>query len=331
MNFCKYLLYIACFTIFAACASDNNQATDTTTPFSPVDEQKAEEVVQDAKPVANITEFNTTTFKKLECKVAGNVLENNQKWVPDRDLLIAIVADESTEDPDFGESHRLIRVYDSDKCEIIFNEELPVNISPDYPYYLTSVDSMDCHLIGILGSGLFYVYDMDNNTLSKPLTPQFKGQRYLDDAQSGRILQMKTLGRYVIGHAEDVGTFVYNLTIPKTPKQEQPTAEYMISEQDFASLFVLKASEGNEYAILPSYNPEDFSFELNMLTEEAAPISEQIMKSAQDNRYIVLRKEGEQRQVIAVDMKTKTRIELPTEMASKNAQEVLKWVRTQAQ
>lgn len=328
MNFNKYVSYVAFSFLFAACVSDSPVSNTTEEP-TVIDEKVDINVVEDTTKATQITEFNATDFKKLECEVEGNVLENNQKWFPERDLLVSIVADESTEDPDFGESHRLVRVYDSEKCEKIFEEELPVNLSPDYPYYLMNVDSMDRRLVGILGSGMFYVYDMDNNKLSPQLKPQFKGERYYDDAQSGRILQMKTLGRYVIGYAEDIGTFVYNLTIPATPKQEKPTAEFMVSENDFSALFVLKADAEKEYAILPVYDANTRDFSLNMLTDSSSAINEQITKSAQDNRYIVLRKADEKRSAIAIDMQTKKRIELPEDVAVKNTQEVLAWVKAQ--
>lgn len=329
MNIRKCFLYILFFTTFAACTGDVAVADNTTTP-TPIDANINIDVVQDAAKTDNLEQFSITTFKKLSCKVAGEVLENNQKWIPERDRLIAIVADSTTEDPDFGESHRLVRVYNSETCEVLFNQELPVNVSPDYPYYLMGVDSMDRRLVGILGTGQFYVYDLDNNLLSPALKPEFKGQRYLDDAQSGNILQMETIGRYVVGYSEDIGPFVYNLTIPKSPKQEQPLSEYKVSEHDFSSLFVLKADEGKQYAILPEYNAEDRSFALNLLTDEATPISRQVTKSAQDNRFIILRQGTDKPTAIAIDMKSKERIALPEEVAAMNTQEVLKWVKDQS-
>ena len=328
MNYCKPFLYIAFFILFAACASDTavENAPAVTTP---TDAKVDLEVVQGKDKIDAVQEFTITSFKKLNCKVEGEVLENNQKWIPERDRLIAIVADKSTEDPDFGESHRLVRVYDSEACEVIFKQELPVNVSPDYPYYLMGVDSMDRRLVGILGTGQFYVYDLDNNLISPALKPQFKGQRYLDDAQSGNILQMETIGRYVVGYSEDIGPFVYNLTIPKSPKQEQPIAEYKVSERDFSSLFLLKAEEGKQYAILPEYNAENRSFALNTLTEEATPMSSQLTKSGKDTRYVVLRTTGTKPTAVAVDMQTKKRIALPAAIATKNTQEVLAWVKQQ--
>ncbi len=325
MNRYKHFLYIVLVLSSAACLDDtaNSESADTPTP---IDANARTEVVQDQADIDAVEQFNITSFKKLNCKVTDNVLENNQKWIPERDRLVAIVADETTEDPDFGESHRLVRVYNSETCEVIFNEELPVNVSPDYPYYLMGVDSMDRRLVGILGTGQFYVYDLDNNLLSPALKPQFRGQRYLDDAQSGNILQMETIGRYVVGYSEDIGPFVYNLTIPTSPKQEQPLAEYKVSERDFSSLFVLKAEDDKQYAIVPEYNAENRSFALNTLTESPTAVNTQLTKSARTSRYVVLRMKNEQKTAIAVDMQTKKRIELPEAVAGKNTQEVMTWV-----
>ncbi|MEM9991190.1 MAG: hypothetical protein AAF738_05460 [Bacteroidota bacterium] len=334
MNFNKCLLYIFALVFFAACSTDNankdvptvSVRTDTTSVTNTTSVGTSDSL-DDFTSTDTLAAPNATTPEQPNCLVKGEVLENNQKWIPERRRLVAVVADKRTEDPDYGPSHRLLRVYHSDSCKLVFEKELPVNLSPDFPYYLAGIDSLNSHLISIMGSGMFYIYDLENDILSKQLKPTFKGQRYFDDAQSGRIMQMRTLGRYAIGYAQGTGAFVYNLTIPKTPKQEQPLAEYMINENDFASLFVLKADQGKEYTILPTYQADNNDFSLNLLTDEPSEISRQMTKSAQDNRFIILRQGKEREKAIAIDMKTKQRIDLPKEIAQKNTQEVLDWVR----
>ncbi|MEL6721576.1 MAG: hypothetical protein AAFP82_22960, partial [Bacteroidota bacterium] len=191
------------------------------------------------------------------------------------------------------------------------------------------IDSIKGELVGVQGTDRLYVFDVANNLLSPVLNPDFKSNRQLEDAQSGAIVGMETWGRYLIGYVEDKGAFVYNLTIPKSPKQENAFAEYKQEDGSFASLFLLKEKGDDMQAVLPEYDMNQRKFALNPLLEEATNISQQINKNALNNRYIVLRAQDEARTPIAIDMEKNVRVELSTDMQGKSTQEILEWMKSQ--
>ncbi|MEL6945451.1 MAG: hypothetical protein AAFO82_22590, partial [Bacteroidota bacterium] len=255
--------------------------------------------------------------------------EGNQQWFRGKNTLVAITADESTFDEALGASHRILVAYNTEDCSEVFREILPISVSADYPYYLTPIDSIKGELVGVQGTDRLYVFDVANNLLSPVLNPDFKSNRQLEDAQSGAIVGMETWGRYLIGYVEDKGAFVYNLTIPKSPKQENAFAEYKQEDGSFASLFLLKEKGDDMQAVLPEYDMNQRKFALNPLLEEATNISQQINKNALNNRYIVLRAQDEARTPIAIDMEKNVRVELSTDMQGKSTQEILEWMKSQ--
>ncbi|MEM0993354.1 MAG: hypothetical protein AAGI49_09985 [Bacteroidota bacterium] len=262
-----------------------------------------------------------------DCQIETEVYEGNQQWFRGQGVLVAITADESTFDESLGAGHRLLLAYDTEDCSEIFREVLPISVSADYPYYLTPIDSIKGELVGVLGSDRFFIYDVANNRLSKTLNPKFRSNRQYEDAQSGAIIGMETWGRYVIGYVEDGGSFVYNMTIPETPKQETAFAEYKQQDGSFAALFLLKEEGDEVQAVLPEYDLNKRRFSLNPLLEEAAEINQQINKNALNNRYIILRMQDGDRTPIAIDMETNKRVELPADIKTKPTQEILTWVK----
>ncbi|MEM1326379.1 MAG: hypothetical protein AAGI23_10515 [Bacteroidota bacterium] len=327
-----FFLSVVLFSlVIAACdattdSTSNNNISENpsdvigTTPpvLQPTEVPSANEIA--AQP-ANLPESH-------DCQVDGEVYEGNQQWFRNKQTLVAITADESTFDESLGESHRILVAYNTEDCSEKFREVLPISISADYPYYLAQIDSLKGELIGILGSDRVYVYDVDNNKLSAPLNPEFKSNRQMEDAQSGAIMDIKTWGRYVIGYAEDAGSFVYNMTILDLPKQESAFAEHKKEEGDYSSLFLLKSSDADKQQIVvPDYDIQSNQFDVNPMLAEAAPVSQQINKSALDNRYIVLRLQDETRTPVAIDMQTSERIELPEDVKSKSTQEIIAWMK----
>jgi hypothetical protein len=302
-------------------ADDPNEITGTTPPI----------LQPNRVPNANdIAEQRIELPESHDCQIDGEVYDGNQQWFRNKQTLVAITADESTFDEALGESHRVLVAYNTEDCSEVFREELPISISADYPYYLTPIDSLKGELIGILGSDRMYVYDVTNNKLSAPLNPEFKSNRQLEDAQSGAIMDIKTWGRYVIGFAEDAGSFVYNMTILDSPKQEEAFAEYKREAGDYSSLFLLQSNGDNKQQIVvPDYDIQANTFAINPMLAEAEAISQQVNKSALDNRYIVLRLKDEARTPVAIDMETGQRVELPEDMQSKTTKEIIDWMKTQ--
>ncbi|MEM9887186.1 MAG: hypothetical protein AAF849_14930 [Bacteroidota bacterium] len=336
MRYSIYIITVFFLSIVFSCtppANDSSQASSNSQQHTSVEEatKGAEEINATGEEAQSLLPDESQQIVELpeshDCTIDTEVYEGNQQWFRGQSVLVAITADESTFDESLGVGHRLLVAYDTEDCSEIFKEILPVSVSADYPYYLTPVDSLKGELVGILGADRFFIYDVANNRLSKALNPKFRGNRELEDAQSGAIIGMETWGRYVIGYAEDKGSFVYNMTIPETPKQETAFAEYKQSDGSFASLYLLKEQEDNVQAVLPEYDLNERVFRLNPLMKEAAKISQQINKNALNNRYIVLRMQNENRTPVAIDMEKSQRISLPDAVQSKSTQEILEWVK----
>jgi hypothetical protein len=201
-------------------------------------------------------------------------------------------------------------------------------MSADYPYYLMPIDSIKGELVAILGNSKFHVYDITNNRMSPALKPAFKGERYLEDAQSGGIVGLETYGKYLVGYTQDQGMFAYNMTIPQNPKQEQPFAEYQQEDESHSSLFLLKATGDSVQAIVPKFNAEERLVSVEPLMEAPQLVSQQITKSTTSNsRFVVIRLRDAQKTPMAIDMKTGRKIELPEGMKSKANGEIINWLK----
>ncbi len=293
------------------------------TPTTPI-ENKDIVYVED-EPLAT----KEIAVPKHNCTLTGEVLEGNQKFFQAKNKLMAILADKSTFDESLGESHRVFVVYNTENCEQIFTQTLPINFSPDYPYYLTKVDSVNGELVGIIGVDKFYVYDVANNLLSPALKPKFKGERYMEDAQSGAIVSLEPWGRYIIGYAQDQGMFAYNMTIPRSPKQVDPVAEFEQPNESYATLFLLSMQEQNDQALVPQYDANNKKMELNPLIESTQGITQQVTKRAGNRRYVVLRLNNKSKTPVAVDMQTGKRINLPDDLINSNDTAIEAWLAKQ--
>lgn len=269
---------------------------------------------------------------KPTCVPKGQVLKGNQRLFVSANLLIAITSDASTYDANLGESHRKLTIYDTENCTPTFSQVLPVDISADYPYYLMPLDTTKGNLIAIIGSSRFYVYDIINKRLSPALKPIFKGERYLEDGQSGGIVGLETYGKYLVGYTQDQGMFAYNMTIPQNPKQEQPFAEYQLEDESHTSLFLLKSSGDSVQAIIPKFDANERAMSVSPLMESPQPVSQQVTKSAAINsRFVVMRMRDAKKTPMAIDMKTGRKIELPENIKNKANGEILTWLKNNRQ
>ncbi len=266
-----------------------------------------------------------------DCEIPGEMLDDNQIWVPETKSVVAITADSTTYDEDLQTpSHRILTVINSETCETIKREILPINFSADFPYYLAGINyNNNSNLVAIKGYTDFYIYDTQAQELSRPLSPDYQGERYMEDAQSGRILRLEVWEHYLVGYVEDKGAFVYDLTMPQSAKQIMPFAEYqMPNTQIYSSLFMLDSNGGEaSQALVPSYDFTERTFDVNPLFEQPLALNMQVPKSALNNRYLVLRQENTERTAIVIDMETKKRIELPADIATQQTQAILDWVR----
>lgn len=65
---------------------------------------------------------------------------------------------------------------------------------------------------------------------------------------------------------------------------------------------------------------------INPLLPEPSALKTETSRSARNNRYIVIRDSNDA--AIAVDMQSRSRIDLPAEVASQPTQKVLQWIRS---
>lgn len=272
-------------------------------------------------------------FPSHNCTIAGKALEGNQFWIRESDILIAIAADSTTQDPELGDSHRLLLVYDTKQCSLLSRQVLPVNSSPDFPYYLSEITyNKESQLVGIRGVEHFYCYDVAGRKLLPQLKPVFKTERSASDASSGMIQRLEVWEDYMVGYAQEYGTFVVEMKNKTTPKPILPYAEYELPEGGgYASLFLLPSTGEDVQAIVPQFSLSDNTFLINPLFPQPKKIERTTIKGATNNRFLILREASAGRSPIAVDLVQAKSIDLPSDIAGKPTQEILNWVKANTQ
>ena len=265
-----------------------------------------------------------------DCTIPGKVLEGNQFWIKEQEVLVCIVADSTTVDKDLGDSHRIVEAYNTKTCERIFRKELPVNVSADFPYYLAEITYNNVNkMVAIRGFNTIYCFDVATQKLSSAMKPAFKKGRLSEDAQTGMIKRLEVWENYLVGFSEDQGTFVFDLANHLQPKTVLPFAEFKAGENDFASLFLLTSGADGQQAIIPTYDVEKEQFSVNALLDKPAKLNTNMTESAKNNRHLVLRPMDTAAPAIAVDMLKRKRMELPADKATAKTQEILEWMRAQ--
>ena len=263
------------------------------------------------------------------CNINGEMLENNSFWAREQEVLVAIVADSTTYSKDLdAPGHRILAVYNTKDCSPILRETLPVDESPDFPYYISDITYNNVtQLVGIRGTTSIYMYDVANRKLLPKLLPKFATQRPGIDAQSGMIQRLEVWENFLVGYAQDFGAFVYDMRNQQNPTAVMPFGEYKVQDGEYGSLFLLPAGSGDdEQGIVPSYNRETGEFKVNPIFEQPMNINTgQVNKSARNNQYIVMRDASNN--AIAVDLKAHARVELPADMATKPTQQVLDFLK----
>jgi hypothetical protein len=313
-GFLKKIAFIS-FLFFCIPACNETPRNNTSTNNPP--EVKTPPITQTIPKVA----------KKEECEIKGNILEGNQKIVDGKNTLVCIVADQK-------ESHRKLEIYNTSTCELIKSEILPVNISADFPYLIADIIyNKNSHLVAIKAYGAVYCYDVENQKLMDALIPDFLNERIAVDASSGKIKHLEVWENYLVGYAEDIGAFVFDLTDTADPKNLLPAAEFDLSGgegEDFASLFFLKSQNGeNTYqAIAPNYDYDNFQFQVNPLFKTPKNVNVAIPKKDRGNRFIVLKMKD--KNVFAVDMEAQKNVDLPNQIKNKTTQEILTWLKKQS-
>jgi len=262
---------------------------------------------------------HSAKIENKSCQPQGKVLDGNQKLVKDQQTLICITADDTTRDKQFGDSHRVLEIYDTRTCKLINREVLPVNRSPDFPYYIADIIfNKNSHLVAIKGFEKLYCYDTKGQRLLEPLVPEFVNEQMAQDAQSGQVKHLEVWENYLIGYALDMGGFVFDLTDVEKPKALKPA---------YSSLFFLKSENENTYQVIaPFYDYEAMKFYVNPLFENPKLVSPIVSKENSDDRFVVIRTEENPAQTFVVDMNKQRQLEVPKNIASQKAQVILDWL-----
>ena len=329
------LLFFLSLCLMIACVEDtstNGKPTKTDDKTSVVG-SKSDKTNGD-KPIAAIngkTDSKTIAEelpKQHDCTIKGNVLEDNMYWVRSLQTLVCIVADSTTKDEEFGDSHRILEVYDTKNCKLIERKTLPVNISPDYHYYLdsNSYDNKN-NIIAIPGMDFVFCYDVKNRKLLDRLQAKYLNNREAIDAQSGMPMGTKTWGNYLLGYAKDFGAYAFELGNDKT-NPVLPVAEYLNRETAiYNSLFLLNNGDGSYMAAIPTLDEDQFQMELKELFQSPQKIVPQVDKKVRNNRFIILKTNSTPEKRIAIDMKQMKQVALSKEVEILNTKAILDWLK----
>ncbi len=319
-------------TLLLSCGGE----VQTTQNQNPDNETSSTDVPQDS----GSTEDYNNAARRLpqdvdapECEISGKVLEDNQVWMSEQAIIAVIVADSTTYDEDYGDSHRVLEIYDANTCKSIDRHVLPVNVSPDFPYYMAEINYNGASkMVAIKGFDKIFYYDLASRRLLSPLEPVFKGERYADDAQSGMIQRLELWENYLVGAAQDMGVFVFDLSNIEEPKVVEPFAEYEISEADFGSLFMIPSAQGGQQIIMPNYNIATDEFAVNPFFEKPKELNTAgINQSARNNRFLVIRESNQNRTPLAIDLQKRQLVQLPADVAGRQTQQILQWMREKEQ
>ena len=263
-----------------------------------------------------------------QCNIPGEILEHNQSWLKNKQLLVCIKADSTTMDADLNvKSHRILELYNTESCERIDSHTLPVNVSPDFPYYLAKISyNLQSRLIAIRGFNSIFIYDIDSRKLSVALEPQYKEERFASDAQSGRILRIELWEDYLIGFAQEYGAFAFHLDQKNQMVAALPFAEWLTPEEKFTSLFLLSSQEGGQQAFIPEYDFEKDAFNINSIFDKPQELNTENAKGTQNSRFVVFRGNRDNGSAITIDLAEKKLVDLPQNIASGNNQTILNWL-----
>lgn len=271
------------------------------------------------------------TLPAPNCTPTGEVLEGNSLWLRSADLLAVIKADATTAVEGFGPSHRILELLDGRTCAVKFTTTLPENTSPDFPYYIAPIQYNNIsNLVGIQGYYEVFVCDLAANYKLSKLKPQYLTRREIDDPQSGMIQRLEVWEDYLLGFAQDTGPFAFDLSDRSQPNAVLATAEWQDPETGaYHALFLLPTQGGGMQAIMPQYDMKADALLLHPLFDDPQAVSTNIPKSARNNDLIVLRTTDAAQAPLAVNLRTRQRMELPADIATQKTQAILDWMRKQ--
>ncbi|MEM8584200.1 MAG: hypothetical protein AAGF87_08025 [Bacteroidota bacterium] len=200
----------------------------------------------------------TSQIQAVPCPPDLGLLDGNSYTDPSRNLVVAL--------HQMGDGWAL-DIYNREECALENRVQLPKPEIEDYPYYLADLlYNSALGQVGIRGPRHFFIYQLDQKSLSEPITPSYSTER-LSGASSGQIEHLEVWEDYLIGCTVDWGAFAARMDGTAL----LPLAELEIDER-YASLFLIEVDASDSYqAVMPRYNYELARFEVNPLF--SAPIS----------------------------------------------------------
>ena len=208
-------------------------------------------------------------------------------WIPKEQLWVCIVADDITRDMDFGDSYRVFDVYDTKNCRQIKRKVLPVNNSPDFPWYIfQNTYEEKNQVVCTSGFEFTFCYDVENRELLPRMKPDYLLPRTALDAQSGMPLSMAIYDRYLFGYAQDLGFFAYDLTNKKKVENFLPVAEYHLKKDNqFYPLFLIPVGNKKYQAVIPSIDMNNGAINISPLWKTPLIVDPVVAKNVQNNRF----------------------------------------------
>ena len=313
----RYLTLIALFFIaFAACEVPPSNTNQQNTA------QDSTETTQEINSNQKATSLEKVTSN---CRKDANILEGNVRIDNSNNREVLILADESTTDAQLGASHRILEIYSSSDCAQLDRQVLPVNSSPDIPYYLSDlIYNQGNQLLGIRGAYEILCYDFNTQKLSAGLRPKFLNERFAEDAQSGRILHLETWERFLIGYAQDQGAFVYDLSNENQPKSILPTLEYSKTEGRYHSLFLLPSGTGdNRQILVPYFDYDKGVLQINPMLDKPRKLA---LQTSSDQRFLIASHDGGK---TGVDLEQQKATSIPAEQQNQSPEEIFQWLKNQ--
>lgn len=266
-----------------------------------------------------------------DCVVRGKMMEDNDFWIPKEELWICVVADDITRDQDFGDSYRIFDVYDTKSCRQIKRKVLPVNNSPDFPWYIFQNTYEETNqVVCTSGFEFTFCFDVENRELLPRMKPTFLLPRNALDAQSGMTQSMAIYERYLLGYAQDLGFFAYDLNDKKEVKDFLPVAEYHFKAiNQFHSLFLIPM--GDKYqAIIPDFDVNSGEISFLPLLEKPLTVDPTVAKNVRNNRFQIFKDlELPNGSKIAFDLQQKIVVNLPSKIATLPVGKVLAYLKDQ--
>lgn len=276
---------------------------------------------------SDTSDINSRTAESsldLACEPDAEVLEENRLLIRELGLGVFIAADSTTYDEGLGQSHRLLIAMDLSNCEEVDRRLLPVNVSPDFPYYLADISYHRTRgVVAVKGLKTVLCYDLKSKTVFGPVGPEYKSKRELADAQSGNIQRLEIWEEYIIGYATDLGPFSFTIEADNSLKPYLPAVEF----PDFGALFLVPTTDDRVQAIIPSMEDQPpYGFAIETLFEQPMELEGEPL--ALPPYYALLGQTANGKHVV-VNIRNKKRMELPDNLNQASVDQVKNWLEEQ--